>query len=243
MRKLLYIFLLLAVTTATAQKYPERSEIRKGNRAFAKEQYDRSIERYKRAGTFVPGSFEAGYNMGNALYRASRYDQAEQTLQVVAADTLRAAKERAEAFFNLGNAQFQQKKYQEALESYKNSLRQNPTDQETKYNYAYTKRLIDKNKDDKNKDKDKDQQDKDQQQKQDQNKNDQDKDQQDKDQQQKPDQGDPNKEQQGDPQPQQKGITPEEQERMLEAIQAQEDKTQEKLKEKAVRVVKGSKNW
>ena len=44
-------------------------------------------------------------------------------------------------------------------------------------------------------------------------------------------------------QPRENGISPEEQERMLDAIQTQEDKTQEKLKEKAGVVVRGNKNW
>ena len=81
-----------------------------------------------------------------------------------AADSLRTDEERAEAFYNLGNAQFKQQKYKEALESYKQSLRLNPADQQAKYNYAYTKRLIDDNEDgggggddDKNQDKDQNQ--------------------------------------------------------------------------------------
>ena len=105
--------------------------------------YEKSIERYERALTFAPESFEAADDLGNAVYKAERYDQAEQTLRQAAADTLRTETERAETFFNLGNAQFRQQKYKEALESYKQSLRLNPSDMEAKYNYAYTKRLLD----------------------------------------------------------------------------------------------------
>ena len=57
-------------------------------------------------------------------------------MRKAAADSLRADGERAEAFYNLGNAQFKQQKYKEALESYKQSLRLNPADQQAKYNYA-----------------------------------------------------------------------------------------------------------
>ena len=103
--------------------------------------------RYERALEAAPESFEATYNLGNALYKAERFDKAEQTMRKAAADSLRADGERAEAFYNLGNAQFKQQKYKEALESYKQSLRLNPADQQAKYNYAYTKRLLDDNKD------------------------------------------------------------------------------------------------
>ena len=186
------------------------------------------------------------------------------------ADSTRTDQERAEAFYNLGNAQFKQEKYPEALESYKNSLRMNPADQEAKYNYAYTKRLLQKQQnEDQNKDQNKDQQNSGgQDQNQDKNKdNNSDKDrQQDKggeqqDQQDRQNgQNDPDKNGQNpDEQPQdsdkpdsddrqpgqprENGISPEEQERMLDAIQTQEDKTQEKLKEKAGVVVRGNKNW
>ena len=260
MYKLLYIFpFLLAAAGVSAQSMPERSLVRKGNRQYNKGNYEQAISRYEQALQAVAGQFEATYDLGNALYKAERFDRAEQTMQQAAADSLRTDDERAEAFYNLGNAQFKQQKYKEALESYKQSLRLNPSDMETKYNYAYTKRLLDQNKDgggggggddkkDQDKDQNKDQNDKGQQnpdQKGDQkdqkgNPNDQKGDQ---DQQQNPSQGDKEGkgDQQGQPTP--SGISPQEQQQMLDAIQGQEDKTQEKLKEKQGVVVRGKKNW
>ena len=235
MYKLIYtVVFLLAALGASAQNMPERSEVRRGNRQYNKGNYEKSIERYERALEAAPESFEATYNLGNALYKAERFDKAEQTMRRAAADSLRTDGERAEAFYNLGNAQFKQQKYKEALESYKQSLRLNPADQQAKYNYAYTKRLIDDNEDgggggdDKNQDKDQNQ---DQQQQG--------------DRQQYPSQ--PDKEGEGDQEGQQQpvpaGISPQEQEQMLDAIQAQEDRTQDKLKEKQGVVVRGTKNW
>ena len=263
MQKSLYTLLfLLTAAAAGAQQMPERSLVRKGNRQYAKGNYEESIRRYEQALEAVPGQFEATYDLGNALYKAERFDKAEQTMRRAAADSLRTDEERAEAFYNLGNAQFKQQKYKEALESYKQSLRLNPSDQEAKYNYAYTKRLIDDENggggggDDKNQDKD---QNKEQQQGgQDQQNGDQQKDDQQKDDKgqgdDKEQQGDPQQnpaqpdkeqegDQQGEPQPVPAGISPQEQEQMLDAIQAQEDRTQDKLKEKQGVVVRGSKNW
>ena len=249
MYKLLYIFpFLLAAAGVSAQSMPERSLVRKGTRQYNKGNYEQAISRYEQALQAVAGQFEATYDLGNALYKAERFDRAEQTMQQAAADSLRTDNERAEAFYNLGNAQFKQQKYKEALESYKQSLRLNPADMETKYNYAYTKRLLDENKDggggggndDKDQNKDQNQQNQDQQ-----NKDQQDKDQKGdpKDQQgdQKQNPQDNKGDQQGQPTP--SGISPQEQQQMLDAIQAQEDKTQEKLKEKQGVVVRGKKNW
>lgn len=254
---------LFAALGASAQNMPERSEVRRGNRQYNKGNYEKSIERYERALGAAPESFEAIYNLGNALYKAERFDKAEQTMRKAAADSLRADGERAEAFYNLGNAQFKQQKYKEALESYKQSLRLNPDDQEAKYNYAYTKRLLDENKDgggggndDQNQDKDQNQDQQqqgggeDKQDKQDGDRQGDDQNQQGDDQEQQgeqqnppqPDKGDEGDEQ-GEQQPVPAGISPQEQEQMLDAIQAQEDRTQDKLKEKQGVVVRGKKNW
>ena len=261
MYKLLYIILFLfAAAGAQAQQLPERSLVRKGNRQYNKGNYEQSIGRYEQALQAAPGQFEAIYNLGNALYKAERFDKAEQTMRRAAADSLRTDGERAEAFYNLGNAQFKQQKYKEALESYKQSLRLNPSDMEAKYNYAYTKRLLDQNKNGGGGDGN-DQKDQDKDQNKDQNQNGQG--------QQNPDQKGDQKDQKGDPKDQQgdqkqdpqdgkgdkgdkgdqqgqptpSGISPQEQQQMLDAIQAQEDKTQEKLKEKQGVVVRGKKNW
>lgn len=254
------LLLLFAAAGAEAQRMPERSLVRKGTRQYNKGEYETAIQRYEEALKAAPGQFEATYDLGNALYKAERFDRAEQTMQQAAADTLRNDAERAEAFYNLGNAQFKQKKYQEALESYKQSLRLNPSDMEAKYNYAYTKRLLDQNKDgggggndpnknqdqDKNQNKDQNQQGQNQNQNGDQQKQNPDNGQkgQDQSQNQPQDPNRPGEQKPGEGKPTPSGISPQEQEQMLDAIQAQEDKTQEKLKEKAKGVVvRGRKNW
>ena len=254
------VLALLAIGSATAQRMPERHLVRKGNRQFAHEKYDKSIESYTRAAEAAPTSFEAAFNLANAQFRAKRYDTAEKGLMRLTADSTRSDIDRSEAAYNLGNAQFAQQKLKEALASYRQAMRLNPDDKEAKYNYAYTKRLLeqqeqnqDQNKENENKD---DKNDKDNQNKESQ---DQQQQQDGSDQKQEGDQ-DPNeeKEQNGQPQEQQgddengqngeqkpspSGISEQEREAMLEAIQAQEDKTQDKLKEKAGVVIRGKKNW
>lgn len=249
----------MATAAASAQKYPERSLVRRGNRAYDRGRVELGIERYTRALEAAPGNWEALYDLGNALSAAERYDKAEETLRAAAADTLRSGDERAEAFFNLGNVQLAQQKLQDALESYKNSLRMNPADEEAKYNYVYVKRLLENQNDDgggggggddnRNQDGGDSQQNQ-----QGDNGDSQDDGQQDNgspDEQQDDrngDNGDNGEDDRHDGSqqeaPAEPRISEQEQERMLEAIQAEEDKTQDKLKEK-VRgvVVRGRKNW
>lgn len=246
----LFAFACLApFAEAAAQKMPERRLVRKGNRQFGRERYDKSIESYTRALETAPTSFEATYDLANAMFRAERYDTAEQTLKTIVADSTRSEIDRSEAVYNLGNAQFAQQKLKEALASYRAAMRLNPDDREAKYNYAYTKKLLQEQEQQQNDQNQNQNQDQDQNQDQNQDNRQGSDDQQQND----PQQGDGEQNRQsgddgdrseGDEQPQPRsGISEQEREAMLEAIQAQEDKTQDKLKEKTGVLVRGGKNW
>lgn len=275
------VLALLCVTTLSAQKMPERGLVRKGNRLFDKERYTQSADAYQHALNHDSTSFEARYNLGNTMIRRAMADttayadpqssaakmsqgfisQAEGLLQAAAADSLRTADERADAYYNLGNSQFIQQKLQEALKSYRQSLVLRPDDMEAKYNYALTKKLLeqqqqqqqnqqnnDQNQDqqqDENQNQDQNQQgDNDQNQNQD--KNDQNDNNQDKNEDQQGGGDQEQKEQPQQPQGQKpkSGMSEEQQQQLLNAIQAQEDKTQEKLDEKKKGIIiRGKKNW
>ncbi len=257
MRK--FILLIAAVLAfwaqeASAQRYPERSLVRKGNRAYGREDYARSIERYSRAAELAPDSFEAQYNLANALFRTQAYDKAAEIFGALAADSLRTLQDRADAYYGLGDAQLAQQQLKEALESFKNTLRINPDDEEARFNYAYTKQLLkdqenqqNQQNQDQNQDQNKDQNQNGQGQQNPQDRNGQDKqdpqNQDGQDPQNPDDPSDKNPEGDGRQQPRPSKISPEEQQRMLEAIQAQEDRTQEKLKDKVPVRVRGKKSW
>lgn len=272
------VLALLCVTTLSAQKMPERGLVRKGNRLFDKERYTQSADAYQHALNHDSTSFEARYNLGNTMIRRAMADttayadpqssaakmsqgfisQAEGLLQAAAADSLRTADERADAFYNLGNSQFIQQKLQEALKSYRQSLVLRPDDMEAKYNYALTKKLLEQQQqnqqnNDQNQDQQQDEnqnQDQNQQgnndQNQNQDKNDQSDNKQDKNEDQQGGGDQEQKEQPQQPQGQKpkSGMSEEQQQQLLNAIQAQEDKTQEKLDEKKKGIIiRGKKNW
>ena len=242
MRRTIKYFVVALLTLfvcgeVSAQQMKERGLVRKGNRQFKREQFEKSVDSYQRALQHDSTSFEAKYDLASALYRTERYEKAEKTLLGIVNDTTRTELERGEVAYNLGNTQFAQQKYKEALSSYRQAMRCNPNDEDAKFNYAFTKRLIqqqeqqqqqqnqDQNQDNKEQNQDK----------QNENKQDQ--------QQQQPQSQDGKEEQQQGEQPQEGAMTPEQQEALLQAIQAEEDKTQDKLKEKAGVLIRGNKNW
>lgn len=237
----LTLALLVVCGEVAAQQMPERRIVRKGNRQYERGDYDKSIDSYSRALQHAPNNFEAKFNTGNVQYRMALQDtttvnnqmlsKAENTLRKLSQDSTRTDIERADVVYNLGNTLFAQQKLQDALDCYRNAMRLNPDDKQAKYNYALTKELLKQQQQ---------QQQQDQQQQDNNNENNQN------DEKSQPQPQDPqqdngeNDKQDSQPQPQ---ISDQEQQAMLEAIQAQEDKTQEKLKEKEGVIIRGGKNW
>ncbi len=266
-------FLILAAGFAgpvAAQQ--ERKFIREGNDLFEKQDFEKAEVEYRKAADKKEGSFEAAFNMADALYKQKKFDEA--LLQYTALAKEVKDKERlGEIYHNIGNTLLSMQKTEESIEAYKESLRNRPASEETKYNLEFARHKQqqdqqnqenkdnkDQNQDnkDQNQDQNKDQnQDKDQQDqnkdKQDQNK-DQNKDQQNQDQkdQNKQDQDkkdqDKKDQQQQQPQEQQGKISKEDAERLLEALQNDEKNVQEKVQkqkaqEQKARKMKIEKDW
>lgn len=225
---------------STAQ---EKKETRNGNKQFDKGIYTDAEASYKKALDKKNNMPEATFNLGDAVYQQKRYDEAAKQFQL-SAQTNTDKTVKAKAYHNLGNTYLEQQKWEDAVKAYKEALKQNPKDAETKYNLAYANAKLkeqqqnegDKNKD--NKDKKDDKKDKKDDQK-DQNKDDKNKDQ-DKDQQSK-NQDKKDQQQKG----QQPKLSKEEAEKMLQALQGEEQKTNQKMQQKQMKVVnvKIEKDW
>ena len=255
--------LFVGVHGSFAQRYPERGLTRSGNRDYDKEEYSSAELDYRRALEKNPAFYEAGFNLGDAVYRQQRFDEAAKFFTQAAADSTSSVENTALSYFNKGNAEFMQQKYSEALESYKQSLRLNPDDTEAKYNLAYTKKMLEQqqnqqeqqNQDNQNPQDNRDKGDNNdsggdndrEQDKGDRNPDDSDKGQN----RDNPDDGrNPDSGQNGDkpapsqPQDGEGRISPQEAEQMLQAVQQQEDNTRDKVNEKrGVAVGRSGKNW
>ncbi|PRP67826.1 tetratricopeptide repeat protein [Nonlabens agnitus] len=93
---------------------------------------------YRKAKALQPESTEASYNLGNLYYKNKKgYNAAEN--YTTAATTAKTKAEKHKAFHNLGNTFMENKRFSEAVEAYKNALRNDPTDDETRYNLALAK--------------------------------------------------------------------------------------------------------
>jgi tetratricopeptide (TPR) repeat protein len=225
---IILLLFLLGTGFAHAQK-AERDYIRKGNRLYKDSVYVKAEVDYRKALDVNPKSTISMYNLGNALLQQKKAKEAME--QYVGATKIEKDKSRlAHIYHNMGVIFQSAKDYAKAVEAYKQSLRNNPKDNETRYNLALAQKMLkdqqQKNKNqDKNKDKDKD---KDKKDKKDQNKNQNNKDQ--KQDQQK------NKNQQQPPQQQKKDnqMSKQNAEQLLNSVLQDEKGVQDKVKKQKV---------
>ena len=240
---------LLVLSPAILSAQSDRSEVRAGNRDFKKGQYREAEIDYKRALIADSASVTAKYNLGNALYKAESYNEAELYFKDLG-DTLKnLSKSKASDYFhNSGNLALKQKKYQEAVEAFKESLRLEPDNFETKSNLAYAQKMLKDQQQNQQSQNQQQQQQQQQDQNQDQNQQNQDQNQnndQQNDQNQNNDQNRQNQDQQQQPQNQPQ-ISPQAAQQMLQAIEDKEKQTQDKVKKAKALKEKSKekeKNW
>lgn len=232
--KIAFILTIWSVSLVNAQE--ERKIIRQGNKAYEAKKYTEAEELYRKALEKKPQSVEANYNVGNTLYKQNKYLDAASKYNSLTSSTDNN-QEKAYIYHNMGNSYFKAQKYDESIKAYKESLKLNPSDKETKFNLAYAQRMLMQQQ---------------QQQQQKQNNKDQNKDQDKKDQdkkenqdQQNKDQNDKKDDQKKQDQQQNKNISQEDANRILEAMQNEEKELHKKLKMEKVQKERGKtlKNW
>ena len=226
-------FLSLFSFSGFSQK-AERDNIRKGNKQYGQDKYTEAEIDYRKSLEFNPNSVDAAFNLGNALFRQEKYEDALKQYSNAAQN---AAEEQvvSEALHNIGNALMGVGNYEKAIEAYKQSLRINPSDFETKYNLAYAQKM-------KKEEEEKKEEQKEDKQDQDQNKDQQDQDKKDQQDQQNQDQQnqDQNQDQQQQ-QEQQQGsdqISQEMAEQILNALEQDEKDVQEKVQKAKMQQMK-----
>lgn len=244
MKKIVLYCLLLISFLAKAQNKEKDKNLPKGNESFVEKKYADAEAEYRISQSKTPKKAIAPYNLGNAVYRQNHNNEAKYHY----AKALKNAKTRTEkhhAFHNIGNTLMKNKDYSGAVEAYKNALRNNPADEQTRYNYALAKKFLKDNPPKKDDDKSKDKKN----QKEDEKKSKNNKDNKDKDKdkngQNDKDKKDSKDKNQGKPQPQPGGISKQRLENLLDAVNNEEKKVQDKVNKQKVQAnpKKAEKDW
>jgi tetratricopeptide (TPR) repeat protein len=238
------ILSILIIASSIAYSQSERSLIREGNKFYSNNKYLDAEVSYRKSLETNKDSKVGAFNLGDALYKQEKYDEAAEEFRIA---TLKETdkESKAKAFHNLGNSLLKSQKLQESIEAYKNALKLNPNDLNTKYNLEYAKRMMQQqqqqNKDQQKQDKQEDKQKQDKQDQQKQNKQDQQK--QDKQNQQKQEQQKQDQPKQQQAKQQDQKISKEDAERMLEALKNEEKDVQKKLQKKVPARISIEKDW
>ena len=222
---LLYLLTLLAVAVSAQA---DRQYIRSGNKFFRQQNFAKAEVEYRKAVSENSGNAQAVYNLGCALMMQNKDSAAVEQFQ--RAGQLETSKLRkSKSYHYIGVICQTKKMYAEAINAYKESLRNNPSDHETRYNLALCKRLQKndpRNNQNKNQDKNKQNKDKDKQNKDKQNQ-------------------DKNKQQQNKQQQDKERMSKDNAEQLLNAAMQDEKNTQQRVKDAMhrSRPRKLDKNW
>ena len=237
MRKLiLLIFPLLFLSAAPAYCQADRKEVRAGNRKFRKDNFKEAEIDYRKAQVKDSTSIAASYNLASALYRQQDYQGAKAALESVQGENLPS-----DYHYNKGDAALALKDYKTAVDEFRAALLQSPDNLDAKENYIYAKKMLE-NQQNQNQNQNQNQQNQDQNQDQQNQNQDQNQDQQNQqDQNQDRNQQDSNNNQNQEP-----SISPQQAQQMLNAIQAREKQTQDKVNREKAALLKSKqkeKNW
>ena len=137
---ILFAVFLLSAAFVSAQK-AERDYIRKGNRLFNDSVFVNAEVNYRKALEVNPKSTVSMYNLGNTLSQQQKMQEAME--QYVSASNIEKDKMKlAQIYHNMGVLLQAGKDYAKAVDAYKMSLRNNPADDETRYNLALAQKML-----------------------------------------------------------------------------------------------------
>ena len=229
--RILTLMLLLFLDAACAFAQADRHEVRRGNRLFGKENWKEAELSYRKALVKDSLSVAGRFNLASALYRQENFEGAREVMQ-----SFEGQEMSSDQSYNAGDIALQLKDYAGAVEAFRNSLLLNPGDLDAKENYIYAKKMLE-NQQQQQQGGGQDRQDQDgRDDEESQDKND-DRGQQPQDQ---PDQDS------GDSGDNGSAISPQQAQQMLNAVQASEQKTRDKVDREKAAMLKSrqkEKNW
>lgn len=229
---ILSLLLVVGFGHAFAQEKTDRDYLRSGNKLYNDSLFIKAEVDYRKALEVNPKSTDAMFNLANALLMQQKAKEAMEQYESVS--KIEKDKDKlAQIYHNMGVILQSAKQYPQCIEAYKESLRNNPKDNETRYNLALAQKLLkDQQQDQQNQDQQQQQQQKQEEEKQDQNKDQQEQNQ--KDQQQNQQQQQQNKNE----------MSKENAQQLLNAVMQDEKNVQDKVKKQIqIQGKKLEKDW
>jgi tetratricopeptide (TPR) repeat protein len=237
MKNNLLLLILLFFTIDALAQHPN-SLVRKGNTSYTDTLYSQAEQKYREALMKDQNSYAASFNLADAIYKQEKFSESTSLFKALSEKTQNKI-EKSESFHNLGNSLMKEQKIDEAIEAYKNALRNNPKDIDTKHNLAYAQRM--KNQQQKQEEEKEEKQDKDEE-KEEEKEEEEEKKEEEKEEEKNNQEQNENSEEQSKEEPKKpqdpNEMTEDEAEQILDALQQQEKELQEDLQKKKNKGVK-----
>jgi Ca-activated chloride channel family protein len=234
---------MLGLLSAGVSAQSVKSLVRKGNKLYNQKKFSDAEVQYRKALAKNPKYSKGIFNLGDALYQQKNFKESENFFRHLAEMTLKP-ENKAKTFYNLGNTFMSQKQYEKSIDSYIRSLRLDPSNMDAKYNLTYARKMLKKQKQQQKKNKQnkkKNQNKQNQNKKQNQNNKNQQKKNQNKKQNQKQNQNQ-NQNQKKQQNRKKQQISPQEAQRILNALKNNEKNTLKKLEKQKAKAVKAKAN-
>ena len=149
--KKLFIIGLIGLMGYSMHAQADRSLLREGNKSYNNKHYEEAEVTYRRALEQDSTDFRGQYNLASALYREKKYDEAARHFAQAASTPDIDKHRRARSLHNTGNSLVQagladeqqaMQYFGQAVNAYQESLKLEPKDDDTRYNLAYARRLL-----------------------------------------------------------------------------------------------------
>ena len=118
-----------------------RDSLLVARKAYANKEYAKALKYYESAQQKAPDDIDLSDEMAQSAYRSRDFERAEKIYKQGSGSKVNK-RSRGDAMHNMGNAQMRQENYEAAVESYKEALRNNPNDEETRYNLSEAVRKV-----------------------------------------------------------------------------------------------------
>ncbi|WP_159447428.1 tetratricopeptide repeat protein [Moheibacter sediminis] len=157
-KNILFFFFLVTVFVSVCAQSDAKDYIIGGNQLYAQKDYAKAELQYKQALSKDANSIKANYNLGNSLYHQKKYDESRAHYYKIIKNIKSSKADKHKAFHNIGKTYLDENEPEKAVQNLKEALRFNPYDEQTRYNYALARKMLEEQKkQDQNKDQQKDQ--------------------------------------------------------------------------------------
>lgn len=141
-KNILFVSFLITFLGSAVAQSEAKDYIIGGNQLYTQGNYAKAELQYKQALSKDANSIKANYNLGNSLYQQKKYDEARAHYDRIIKNRKTTQADKHKAFHNIGKTYLDENNPEKAVQNFKEALKLNPYDEQTRYNYALAKKML-----------------------------------------------------------------------------------------------------